>query len=260
MAPNTEHCAPAILETRPPALVAVLAQVLAWGAILLLQGLSETYHTALPMPWPILAQGLVAGGIARCLGQPRWWQVIHLIFFPAVWLVQQADLNPAWFLAGLLFLTLTSIGVLRTRVPLYLSSDQAARRLAELAPAANASVVDLGCGLGGPLVRLAKLRPELTLHGVEAAPLNWLVSKLRLTGKARIRLGSIWSEDLSRYDLVYAYLSPEPMARLWDKARREMRPGSLFVSNSFTVPGVTPERIIELEDLSHARLLVWRME
>lgn len=260
MTPNTEHCAPAFLEARPPALVALFVQVLAWGAILLLQGLAETYQTGLPMPWPILAQGLAAWGIANCLGQPRWWQLIHLVFFPAVWLTQQADMDPAWFLAGLVLLSLTSIGVLRTRVPLYLSSDQAARRLAELAPDTHASVVDLGCGLGGPLARLAELRPDLALHGVEAAPLNWLTSRLRLAGRAHIRLGSIWNEDLSRHDLVYAYLSPEPMARLWDKARREMRPGSLLVSNSFAVPGVAPEQVIELDDLSRARLLVWRME
>jgi hypothetical protein len=259
MATSTEHCAPSFLDGRPPALVALFVQVLAWGAILLLHALAETYQASLPMPWPILAQGLAAWGIANCLGQPRWWQLIHLGFFPAVWLTQQADLNPAWFLAGLIFLALTSIGVLRTRVPLYLSSDQAARQLAELAPNSSASVVDLGCGLGGPLSRLADLRPEMALYGVEAAPLNWLASKLRLGARARIRLGSIWNEDLSRHDLVYAYLSPEPMARLWDKARREMRPGSLFVSNSFDVPGVPPERVIELDDLSRARLLVWRM-
>lgn len=262
MATNTEHCAPAFLDGRPPALVALFVQVLAWGAVLLLHGLAETYQGAVAMPWPILVQGLVAWGIANCLGQPRWWQLIHLLFFPAVWLTQQAELNPAWFLAGLIFLALTSVGVLRTRVPLYLSSDQAARRLAELAPNSGGpgtSVLDLGCGLGGPLARLADLRPDLALHGVEAAPLNWLTSRLRLGARARIRLGSIWNEDLSRHDLVYAYLSPEPMARLWDKASREMRPGSLFVSNSFAVPGVPPERVIELDDLSRARLLVWRM-
>jgi hypothetical protein len=32
--------------------------------------------------------------------------------------------------------------------------------------------------------------------------------------------------------VVYAFLSPAPMAALWDKVRREMRAGSLFISNS----------------------------
>ena len=48
------------------------------------------------------------------------------------------------------------------------------------------------------------------------------------------------------------------MPRLWEKVRREMRPGSLFISNSFDVPGFPPDETVELHDLSRARLLVWR--
>jgi hypothetical protein len=38
-----------------------------------------------------------------------------------------------------------------------------------------------------------------------------------------------------------------------------MRPGSLFISNSFEVPGTSPAEVVELHDLSHARLLIWRL-
>lgn len=157
-------------------------------------------------------------------------------------------------------LAFTSLGSLRTRVPLFLSSRQAVAALAQCIPARpGLRVMDLGCGLGGPLAGLARLRPDLVLHGVEAAPLNWLISRLRLDGRARIHLGSLWDEDLARYDVVYAYLSPAPMARLWDKARREMRPGSLLISNSFAIPGVAPDRVIALDDLGRTRLLLWRI-
>ncbi len=36
------------------------------------------------------------------------------------------------------------------------------------------------------------------------------------------------------------------MAELWEKVRREMRPGSLFVSNSFPVPEVEAAQVIEV--------------
>lgn len=256
----TDTCEQSFLHRQPPALVALLVQVLAWGATLLLHGLAGDYSNYLTMPWPLVIQGLLAASISYWLGQPIWWRIIHLLFFPLVWLGSQAGVDPVWYLAGLVLLALTSIGVLRTRVPLYLSSPQAAESLAALLPeTGQTSMVDLGCGLGGPLARLALLRPDAHLHGVEAAPLNWLISRLRLGNKAHVRLGSIWDEELGRYDLVYAYLSPAPMQRLWEKARTEMRPGALLVSNTFAVPGVQPRQIIELDDLSHARLLVWRM-
>jgi hypothetical protein len=59
--------------------------------------------------------------------------------------------------------------------------------------------------------------------------------------------------------VIYAYLSPAPMERLWEKARAEMKPGSLFISNSFAVPGVSFDEVVELNDLSHSRLLIRRM-
>ena len=66
----------------------------------------------------------------------------------------------------------------------------------------------------------------------------------------------MWSIDLSGHDIVYAYLSPAPMPLLWEKARREMRAGSLLVSFRFVVPGVAPSRMI---DAGGNWLYVWRL-
>jgi hypothetical protein len=176
------------------------------------------------------------------------------------WLAAQTHIDANWYLASLILLALTSIGALTSRVPLYLSSDRAVEEVARRVPTdAVARVIDLGCGLGGFLAGLARVCPGTMLHGIDAAPLPWLLSRLRLLGRAEIRFGSLWRADLSTYDVVYTYLSPEPMARLWAKASAEMRPGSLLISNTFAVPDVAPDEIIELHDLSRARLLVWRM-
>ena len=74
-----------------------------------------------------------------------------------------------------------------------------------------------------------------------------------------VRWGDFWSTGLADYDVVYVYLSPAPMARLWEKARREMRPGSVLVSNGFCIPGVAPERTIAVGDAMDSTLFVWRM-
>lgn len=247
-----------LLQRLPPALLALAAQVV---ALLALAGMALALREsgwALPLPVWVALAGFGAALLSRGLGLPAWWQAISLAFVPLLWLALQGDIDPAWFLAGFALLALTSLGAVRTRVPLYLSSPRAAAALAARLPE-RARVLDLGCGLGGPLARLSALRPDAALSGVEAAPLNWLIARLRLHGRAQIRLGSIWDSDLSHHDVVYAYLSPAPMARLWQKARAEMRPGSLFVSNTFAVPGVEPDEVVELHDLSQAQLLIWRM-
>jgi SAM-dependent methyltransferase len=121
--------------------------------------------------------------------------------------------------------------------------------------------MDLGCGTGTLLASLMRERPDGIYAGVELAPVPYLLSRWRALGKrgVEVRWGDFWSADLANYDVVYAYLSPAPMAKLWDKARREMRPGSLLVSNGFCIPGVAPARKIAVGDAVRSTLYVWRM-
>lgn len=243
---------PGWMQRLPPALAALAAHLpaLALGALLVSAGL--------PVVLALLAVGIGAALVAWVWRLPLWWRLINLLFVPGLWLALQAQIDTAWYLAGFALLALTSLGAVGTRVPLFLSSPQAAEALAQRLPP-GAAFLDLGCGLGGPLARLARLRPDVRLQGVEAAPLNWLIARLRLAGRARVQLGSLWDVDLAGFDVVYAYLSPAPMARLWDKVRAEMKPGSLLISNSFPVPGAPPDETVQLHDLSHARLLIWRL-
>lgn len=237
-----------------PALAALLAHLpgLALAAIPLAAGV------ALPAWTLALLVGLSAALLAIYWRLPVWWRAINLLFVPLLWLTAQFDIAPGWFLAAFLLLAATSLGAVRGRVPLFLSSTGAAVELADRLPL-RGRLLDLGCGLGGPLARVAASRPDVRLAGVEAAPLNWLIARLRLAGRAEIRLASLWQTDLADADLVYAYLSPAAMPRLWKKARAEMKPGSLLVSNSFAVPGEVPDETVELDDLTGARLLIWRM-
>jgi SAM-dependent methyltransferase len=250
--PSIDALSPAWLRRRTPALMAVLAHAPALAVAVL--GLAA----GLSLEACVLALGCVAGLTASLWRLPVWWRCINLCFVPVLWLALQAEIGSGWYLAGFALLASTSSGAVRSRVPLYLSSPKAAVALADKLPA-HARFMDLGCGLGGPLARLASLRPDLRLLGVEIAPLNWLIARLRLLRRAEVRLGSLWERPLADCDVVYAYLSPEPMSRLWQKVRDEMKPGSLFISNTFAIPGVPPDETLELHDLSHARLLIWRL-
>ena len=219
-------------------------------------------HNETLLQWAWL-HGALAASLAWATTLPRWWVPILLLFAPAAVLALALNVPPWVWLAGGLLPWLVFRGVIRDRVPLFLSDEPATRRLLELITDEHpVSVVDLGCGTGSLLLALRSARPIARLRGVENAPLTWLVARLRLMNVAvDVAYGSIWEEPLGNYDIIYAYLSPAAMPRLWEKALREMRPGSLLVSNSFEVPGVVPQRVIPLDGTGMATALyVWEMD
>lgn len=217
-----------------------------------------------PLPWPETALGIgaIALLLARLSRQPRWWLWIHALFVPAAWAVSRLDIPPGWFLLGFVLLLLFFRGAASGRIPLYLSNaatvealsgllkDQPARRFA-----------DLGAGVASTLVRLARTHPNTQFTGVENAPASWAIGRLRTRGIANIewRNADLWDQPLADYDCVYAFLSPEPMPALWQKALREMKSGSLLISNSFAIPEVTPNEIVEVDDARQTQLYCYRI-
>lgn len=244
----------------PPVLRALAAQAL---ALLFLMLLARALPGRLPLWGWALLQGLLATALGAAWGLGAWWGLFQLLL-PLAALWQLGHSVPSWIYPGLLLgLLLVFGGGLRSRVPLYNSGLPAWERLLALIPEGEAHrVVDLGAGLGGPLAYLARRRPQARFLGVEASPLVWLCAWLRtlpLRRNCRIRAGSLWKLDLGEFDLVFAFLSPAPMPSLWDKALREMRPGSLLVSHSFEVPGVQPEAREPLPGRPGACLLHYRI-
>ena len=224
------------------------------AAVILVLSLAWPYFglNAEAMPW--LQTSLAIGGVAFVFAtlsrQPWWWRAIHAGFMPLVWLTHSQQIEPGWFLLAFVLLLLVYRGALSGQVPLYLSNRQTVAALAELlAERGPSRFLDLGAGVGSTTVPLADLLPESHFTGYENAPLTWLVGLILSVGRPNIRWrwDDLWQARLGDYDVVYAFLSPVPMAKLWAKAQSEMQPGSLFISNSFPVPGLSPSRIIDVD-------------
>jgi SAM-dependent methyltransferase len=210
--------------------------------------------------WAVV-QGAIAMRIAVLAGADSWWIVLHLAFAPAAVWAHTLALSPVWWAAAFALLLVVFGSTFRTQVPLFLTARAVRQALGSLLdPARPQRIVDLGCGLGSVLTALKRARPDCVCEGVELALLPYIVSRLRAarTG-CRVERRDLMTVDLSRYDVVYAFLSPAPMQALWAKARREMRPGSRFVSLAFPVPGVAPDRIIAVSDQPRHTLHVWTM-
>ncbi len=103
---------------------------------------------------------------------------------------------------------------------------------------AGARVLDAGCGLGHGLAALRRVWPEARLEGVEwSRPLAWWAAWRRRD--AAVRRGDMWAASWAGLDVLYVFQRPESMARVLDKARREM-PGAWLVSLEFAAPGLEP--------------------
>lgn len=209
----------------------------------------------------LAAQCVVAAYVSRLIGLPVWWIWIGFFFPAAVTLALNAGELPAWpFGVMFVLLYLFFSNTARERVPLYLSNKRTADALVSLMEQRGGTrFIDLGSGLGGVVRALDG--GDRVARGVETAPMVWLVSAVlsKLTGRGRILRQDIWSTSLAQEDLVYAFLSTEPMPALYDKARSEMKSGSLMVSNSFPVPGVEPDEVWELPDRRKTKLYLYAM-
>lgn len=243
----------------PPALKALLAQLLGWAA---------AYAIAragwLPAGiWPLAAtQATAAGAAALALRSAPWWLPIHLVFTPLLVLAQRPGVAPGWYLGGFAVLVALYWSSFRTQVPLYLTNRRTLATLAALLPPDRAlRVLDLGSGTGTLPAVLGRQHPDWRIEGLELAPGPWLIGRWRTRRlpNVSLRRTDFFSVRWSEYDVVYAFLSPVPMAAVWEKAQAELPAGALLVSNSFPVPGRKPDQVVTVADRRATRLYVYRI-
>lgn len=247
------------LQRQP--LRALLAQLVGLAtAVLLAWGMPRLLRD----PWLLaIVQGIAAALAARALHQPAWWPPMHLLFVPALLAATTLHLPSEIYLLVFVVLALVFWGTAHGDVPLFLSSRAVFEALVDITDDERARrFVDLGAGVGSVAVPLAQHYPLLAVEAWEKAPLPWAITAWRgrkLPNFSAPRR-SLWECDLAQFDVVFAFLSPAPMPELGEKVRREMRPGSLFVSSSFPVPGWQPESAFELDDRRGTVLYCYRIK
>ena len=212
-----------------------------------------------PPPWFTIS--LITGAIALTLSLflrcPWWWITIHACFFPAVVVALNTHIAPEWYFVSFLALFLAFRSATVARIPLYFSGTRTLCALtAILRTRKDLKFADLGAGIGSAVVHLARIFPDSRITGVENSPAPWLIGRLRTLRSANCRwiYGNFWRIWLGDYNAVYVFLSPAPMADIWQKARHEMPPGSLLISNSFSCPGVEPTFVVEVGDWRDTKL------
>ena len=212
----------------------------------------------------IVAQGTAAFLVSCFLSLPLSWRIANLLVGPAAVLYSLNNLPPIFLLIAALILGIIHLPTFWTGVPYYPTSKVAYTEILALLPADKPfRFIDLGCGFGPLLLFLAKSRPLGNFVGSEISLLPFLLAWLRTKLIARSRISivyrSFWEISLADFDVVYAFLAPGPMERLWGKASGEMRPGAIFITNTFVVPA-KPQKVIELGDERGCVLYIHEME
>ncbi len=247
---------------RAPAVRALLIQCGAAPLSLGFVYLLATFHFPVDYLTVAVVHGLVAAAITWKTGLAVWWRAIEFVFPLAVLAALSLRLPPWLFLAVFLVLLGLYWSTFRTQVPYYPSHaavwDAVRQQLPPPRRGGDDSgrplrVIDIGSGLGGLVLYLARARPDIECVGIELAPLPWLYSRLRAAvGRsrcpARFLFGDYEGLDFAQFDMVFAYLSPAAMGGLWRKASAEMCPGSILISYEFAIDDREPDQTIHATD------------
>lgn len=223
----------------------VILAVAIVASLFIARGYAQWSGETLPA-WLVAA---VAGMLGAAMGWallPPWWRGVLLVAPLVIWGGLRID--PGWFLAAAAVLLLLQFNALRHRVPLYRSGRPVIEALAEeIEGRQGRSFVDLGCGDGHIIAGLATRFPDRHFTGFETAPLLYLLARWRCRNRPNclIRFSDFWKHSWRHHDMVFAFLSPQPMLRLWRKCQRELPAGGALYSLAFEVPGVEASELIE---------------
>lgn len=125
------------------------------------------------------------------------------------------------------------------------------------------NVVDLGSGWGCLIMPLAAAMPEARFLGYELSPFPLMVARLR-GALFRRRNVTIARRDLRKVsftgrDAVICYLYSELLEKLRPNLERDLKPGTMVISNVFDIPGWVPEAVHKLDCSQCPQVYVYRV-
>lgn len=160
-------------------------------------------------------------------------------------------------IGGVIFLLYHFLMYLRTGVPIVISPkayiDFVIKYLKDDNLINSQSVVyELGSGWGGFSLAVAKLGPKKIL-AYELSPVHILYSKIKakiLSSPVEFRRDDFFKADLSQADIIYTFLMPKVVERLWQKMKAECRPGTLMILLGHDIFGVEPVVRLKVDGVS----------
>jgi hypothetical protein len=105
---------------------------------------------------------------------------------------------------------------------------------------------DLGSSRGGFIFRILIKCPQLKALGVDNSRFRvWLSNLIAVlfSNRTKFLKGDIFAADVSKVDVVYAYLDVSLMERIQTKLQKELKPGAIAILNTQTFPSWIPSQV-----------------
>ena len=124
------------------------------------------------------------------------------------------------------------------------------RALQELSPTPADRFVDIGSGDGRAVIVAAK-QFHLQADGIEISPVLcwWATVRTWLAGvrsRTKIICGDLYQLNLSNYSIIYIFGLPANIqTKVYEKLRRECKPGTHIISYSFSLPQQSPIKVLQ---------------
>ena len=123
-------------------------------------------------------------------------------------------------------------------------------------------VYELGSGWGTLIIPLAREHPGSKVIGYETSPIPYFISKVRVwnSGLKNVQLlkQDFYDASLADAAIVVCYLFPGAMSKLKRKFEKELKPGTIVITNTFALPGWTPLQVINIQDLYNTKVYLYR--
>ena len=120
--------------------------------------------------------------------------------------------------------------------------------------------LDLGSWFGEVISRVSKNFPKSKIIWYEASILPYLVSvfkksKNKLTYS--VKRQDFFTTDFSEATVIFSYILPKFMPKIWEKIKKECKSGTMFYSNAFIIPG---EKIYQTIHVEKGNIYVYKVK
>ncbi len=145
------------------------------------------------------------------------------------------------------------------------SSSTAFKAVSQLIDeSSTGTVVDLGCGWGNLVIRLARRYPQRQVIGYELSLLPWLTTKIirKCLGLKNLTLykQDFYKADFYEASLLICYLEPKAMHKIEKKLAEQPGKVNYLISNNFALPTWTPVKVIRLNDFYKSPVYIYRVK